>query len=177
MSALIVTPRLTLLPPAVELAAPVTDYFWRNRRVLARFDPPRAPGFYRVEEQRCWLARERQQWQDGAAWHCYICLNGRPDRVIGMAELYRRSPGAPVELGYKLDAEHTGRGLMTEAVTALVDYAFGPLGLTGVTALVQPQNLPSRRVLEKTGFAPAGEEWMDGCRHLRFCRQRGDTLC
>ena len=69
MSALIVTPRLTLLPPAVELAAPVTDYFWRNRRFLARFDPPRAPGFYRVEEQRCWLARERQQWQDGAAWH------------------------------------------------------------------------------------------------------------
>jgi RimJ/RimL family protein N-acetyltransferase len=58
-----------------------------------------------------------------------------------------------VELGYLLAPEFWGRGLATEATTALVDavFALSPVGC--IVANVRVINVASRRVLEKCGFA------------------------
>ena len=45
-------------------------------------------------------------------------------------------------LGYHMDQDFLRKGYMTEAVAAVVDYAFGPLGLHRVEANVMPRNLP-----------------------------------
>ena len=59
-------------------------------------------------------------------------------------------------LGYWIDAEHQGHGLMTEAVQAGVDFAFREGGLHRVQAAVMPRNVASVRVLEKVGFRREG---------------------
>ena len=56
------------------------------------------------------------------------------------------------EVGYWLGKEFWGRGLATEAVRALADYALATYDLTRLYALVFAWNPASARVLEKAGF-------------------------
>lgn len=56
------------------------------------------------------------------------------------------------ELGYWLGEEHWGRGIVSEAVKAMVQHAFQDLGLRRVYARIFSNNLASKRVLEKAGF-------------------------
>lgn len=69
--------------------------------------------------------------------------------------------GAPacgeVEIGYGIDPAFRSQGYATEAVRALVDWAFGQEGVYYVMAEREKDNLASARVLEKLAFRPAGE--------------------
>lgn len=56
------------------------------------------------------------------------------------------------ELGYVLSKDHWGRGLMPEAVTAVIDYCFRVLGYDYLACAHFVRNDRSRRVIEKTGF-------------------------
>lgn len=57
-----------------------------------------------------------------------------------------------VEIGWRLDAEHWGKGLATEGAQAVVRHAFEVLRLNEVVSFTVPANLPSRRVMEKLGM-------------------------
>ncbi len=60
------------------------------------------------------------------------------------------------EIGYELAATHWGRGLMSEAVAAIVQIVFTRTNLHSIEANIDPANTGSRRVLEKTGFVQEG---------------------
>ena len=64
------------------------------------------------------------------------------------ADVSRRS----AEVGYWLGRAHWGRGLATEAVRALADYALATYDLARLYAVVFEWNPASGRVLEKAGF-------------------------
>jgi [ribosomal protein S5]-alanine N-acetyltransferase len=57
-----------------------------------------------------------------------------------------------VEVAWAVVPELWGRGLATESAGAALAAAFGPVGLDEVIAYTRPDNLASRRVMEKTGF-------------------------
>ena len=60
-------------------------------------------------------------------------------------------------LGYALDADCQGRGLMHEALRRVVDEAFSPrLNLHRIQAAVRPENQRSLAVLARLGFADIG---------------------
>ena len=88
------------------------------------------------------------------------------DRMLGHLSLFNFSEqSGRADIGYGLAREHWGRGLMNEALTAVVDYAFGPLGLRRLEADVDPRNAASLRALERLGFAREGllrERWQVG---------------
>ena len=73
--------------------------------------------------------------------------------LVGDAGLHPfAGTGPDVELGYTLARSAWGKGYATEAAEALVDHAFGPLGLPRVLAQVEPANTGSRHVLDKLGM-------------------------
>ena len=57
-----------------------------------------------------------------------------------------------VEIGWRLAAEYWGRGLATEAASAVVRYAFESLALDALVSFTVPANIRSRRVMEKVGM-------------------------
>ena len=61
------------------------------------------------------------------------------------------------ELGYVLSKDYWGRGLMPEAVQAVIGYCFNVLNFDYLTCSHFLRNDRSRRVIEKTGFTYYGE--------------------
>jgi [ribosomal protein S5]-alanine N-acetyltransferase len=60
------------------------------------------------------------------------------------------------EIGYELAPEWWGRGAMTEALGEALSFGFTEMGLHSVEAQIHPDNIGSRRVLEKLGFVQEG---------------------
>ncbi|NGZ75100.1 GNAT family N-acetyltransferase [Saccharibacillus alkalitolerans] len=61
-----------------------------------------------------------------------------------------------MEIGYDLARGHWGKGLMPEAVRAVLDFGFGPLRANKIEARVDPDNSASVRLMDKLGFVREG---------------------
>lgn len=89
------------------------------------------------------------------------------DTVVGTCTLWQiDAKNHRAEIGFALGREAWGRGLMTEALTVLLDYSFNGLGLRRMEADVDPDNRASIALLERLGFQREGylrERWcVDG---------------
>ena len=58
------------------------------------------------------------------------------------------------EIGYVLSKDYWGKGLMPEALNAVIDYLFNTVGLDFLTCGYYEFNVQSKRVQEKCGFKP-----------------------
>ncbi len=56
------------------------------------------------------------------------------------------------EIGYSLLPDYWGKGIMTEAAQAVIQFGFQQLGLHSITADINPNNSASRSLLLKLGF-------------------------
>jgi RimJ/RimL family protein N-acetyltransferase len=80
-----------------------------------------------------------------------IAVDGAAVGAIGVVlkdDVFRRS----AEIGYWLGEEFWGRGIVSEAVRAMTDYAFANWDLCRIQAGVFEWNPASMRVLEKAGY-------------------------
>ena len=77
------------------------------------------------------------------------------NKVIGVISLPKKLDGI-YELGYSLEEKYWGKGIMTEATKALVDYAFKTLNAYEIDAGCFIDNYRSERVLLKCGFKYVG---------------------
>jgi RimJ/RimL family protein N-acetyltransferase len=75
-------------------------------------------------------------------------------RIIGWGGLYDDpfDPGWGVEIGYHFDPASWGQGYATELAAACTSLADNDLQLPEIRAFARPENVASRRVLEKAGF-------------------------
>jgi len=73
-------------------------------------------------------------------------------RLLGQCGLRHVEEARDVEVLYLLNKTVWGRGLATEAAGAALDFGFQTLGLERIIGLVRPENIASRRVLEKLGL-------------------------
>jgi len=153
------TERLLLRAPSVALTATVRDYLQRNQAHFAPWDPPYPPDFLEPHAVAQRLEQGEAAFAAGTVWRYWFSLLEAPERIIGQAQLSQpsRGPFQNVILGYTLDQAAQGRGLMNEALRAVLDLAFGPvLRLHRVQAAVRPDNARSRAVLKALGFAQEG---------------------
>ena len=80
-------------------------------------------------------------------------------RVIGSVGLHaddRRTAPHVRMVGYALSSKYWGRGVMTEAIGAVLEHAFTDLHLDLISAYCYGENAQSARVLEKSNFHKDG---------------------
>ena len=76
-------------------------------------------------------------------------------------------------LGYWIAKSHAGRGITPVAVALITDYLFFERGLHRMEICIVPDNVPSRRIVEKLGFRFEGLRR----RYIHINRQWRDHLC
>lgn len=79
---------------------------------------------------------------------------------VGLNLTTWEAPFTPaVEVGWRLGAEHWGRGYATEAAREAVRFGFEVLGLDEIVSFTVPANVRSRRVMERLGMTldPGGD--------------------
>jgi ribosomal-protein-alanine N-acetyltransferase len=115
--------------------------------------------------------------------YAFLIFDQTSDQLLGGITLgaVRRGVSQTGTLGYWMGAPHAGKGRMTRAVAAIVDFAFLKLRLHRVEAACIPSNAPSIAVLERNSFQREGYArgylkingaWRD---HLLFGRIAGDS--
>jgi RimJ/RimL family protein N-acetyltransferase len=118
----------------------VTRYVtWRPHRTVADGEEP--------------AANRLAAWESGRHFSWVIALRDSGE-VAGMISI--RPDGWRVDLGYVLARKWWGRGLMTEAVRAVVDYLLSEPEVFRVWAVCDVENAASARVLEKAGMQREG---------------------
>ena len=122
-----------------------------------------------------WIERNRQRYQDHGVGLWAMELTARQDteaqnevqKIIGDCGIILQEVEGErlYEIGYHLRRDFWGQGLATEAAIACRDWAFAHLKPDRLISLIRPENLPSRRVAERTGMTIWKEVSWRGLRH------------
>lgn len=103
------------------------------------------------------VTAQRRAWRDDRSY-VLLVTDVTTGEIVGRVALSEIVRGVfqNAYLGYWIDHRVVGRGLMTEAVSAALAFALGPLGLHRVQAAIIPGNAPSLRVAQKVGLREEG---------------------
>ncbi|MFD2264082.1 GNAT family N-acetyltransferase [Lacibacterium aquatile] len=155
---MIETERLILRSPSTADAAALLDYAARNKAHLAPWEPSRSDAYYTLAHWQRLLADQEAEITRGTATRFLIFQHQAPDRVIGTVNFSQifRGPFLACYLGYGLDGEAEGKGLMFEGVQAGITHMFETVGLHRIMANYVPTNERSGRLLRRLGFAVEG---------------------
>jgi ribosomal-protein-alanine N-acetyltransferase len=93
---------------------------------------------------------EKIENNEGINWA--ITLKNDP-KLVGLIGHYRIKPEHfRAEIGYMLLPEYHGKGIISEAIKETVKYGFEIMKLHSIEAVIDPENLASEKVLQKSGF-------------------------
>lgn len=142
------TARLLLRPMRADDAGDLLGIFG-DPTVMASFGV--AP-FDRAQMD-AWVRRNLDH-QERHGYGLFAVILNESGLLVGDCGLeHTEVEGRPeTELGYDFRGEHWGRGLATEAATAVSDFAFATLDLRRLVSLIRQGNHASRRVAEKVGM-------------------------
>jgi RimJ/RimL family protein N-acetyltransferase len=118
---------------------------------FTRVPVPVPPGF-----ERTWLERYEEGRRDGTR-EGFAIVDEADDGVVGLAVAARIDREAQtVELGYVVSPGARGRGVATEALRLLSDWAIRELGALRLELLISDENPASQRVAERCGYVREG---------------------
>ena len=124
-----------------------------------------------AEDDACAFALRwsEQARHNSEEWPEMLVVEHKEDgRLIGHIPFERFSPKYRTrEIGWVFDPAYQGQGYATEAAQAVLDLAFGKLGLHRMVATCDPRNGASYRVMEKLGMRREGH-------HIRDVQIRGE---
>ena len=99
-----------------------------------------------IEKMREGIAQNR--------WMIWAMQHKASGRVIGTLGIWNiDEQKQTAELSNALSPDHQGKGYMQEALARAIEYVFLQMGLTALEAYTEEENLPSRNLLVRLGFA------------------------
>jgi RimJ/RimL family protein N-acetyltransferase len=147
------TQRLVLRPLTLDDAPAVTRLAGRREIADTTLSIPHPLSEPQARE---WIAKHGHPENAGKEIVFGITMKEQ-DQLIGAVGLRDIDPAhLQVELGFWVAVEHWGQGYATEAVQALLRFAFEHLGLNRVHAHHMVRNPASGRVLQKVGMKQEG---------------------
>lgn len=152
------TTRLRLWIPAPEDVPALLLYHEDNREHLMRWSPPAPPDLYTLAYWQHRVGRDRRDYVEDRAARFVLGWRSEPGRIIGSCGFteFARGPFQACTLGYGLDRNEQGKGVMTEALGVAIDFVFGTLRMHRIMASYMPTNERSGVLLRRLGFAVEG---------------------
>jgi len=140
-----------LLPRTAAISDAYHELLAANHERLARWgwaNEPPTP-----DSTRSFLEESGRAWLEGAELPVAIAIPVNEGwQLVGTAGLRINQDTQAGDAWYWIDAAFEGRGLVSRAMTSLLDQAFGPLGLARVTIHTEAANQRSRALAARLGF-------------------------
>jgi RimJ/RimL family protein N-acetyltransferase len=158
----ILTPRLRLRTLEPRDADTLTAY--RNDPEVARFQSWSPP--YPREAALELIAQMRTRSLTDEGWTQVAVADLESDVLLGDIG-WRRFEPRHAEIGFTLATAHQGKGVMREALEALLSQGFSALGVHRVIAGTDARNTASQALLTRLGFRLEGvsvESWLEAGR-------------
>lgn len=128
---------------------------YRSDPSVARYQSWSPP--YPLEQARALFDAVRATpFDTPGTWYQIAIADPQSDALMGDCAVHFLEDGRQVEIGFTLARAHQGRGLMREAVTALLDRLFGELGKHRASALMDARNEGAIRLVSGLGFRKEG---------------------
>ena len=122
-------------------------------RVMKHIGRPLATS---IEDARTLIRRFIDDIENNAGITWAITMKNDPV-LIGTIGFWKVLPEhSRAEIGYLLDCEFQGKGIMDEALKLVTEYGFNTMKLHSIEADTSPANLASRKLLEKNKFVQEG---------------------
>jgi RimJ/RimL family protein N-acetyltransferase len=131
------------------------------------------PHPYGLKEAMDFLAEVDRDWGRDSLTFAMLATEEAGQPLCGMISVFALVSGQPT-LGFWLGEPYWGRGLMSEAVAALVRFSFERLRAPQLEAHHLADNIASGRVLEKNGFIETGRALLWSRAHM--CYRPGRLL-
>ncbi|GAA0740286.1 GNAT family N-acetyltransferase [Dactylosporangium roseum] len=125
-----------------------------NEQWLAKWEPTPYGTWHDLNSPAAFRAVHadlRRAARQGGAMPFAVCYDGTLVGQITLGNIVRRAFCSGYA-GYWIDARFAGRGIIPTALALVVDHAFSVGGLHRIEVNIRPDNLASRRVVEKLGF-------------------------
>lgn len=151
LTALIETPRLELrLWTAVEVSTLV------NLCASAGFDDYSTGRFQNMDYEKgnLFISEEQKTFRELGMGRLgvFLRIEGIAVGICGLYTMTDTNFLGKVGIAYRFPKEHWGKGYAPEAARALMEYGFKSLSLDSVSAIIDPENTRSIRVVEKIGM-------------------------
>ncbi len=177
------TPRLRLRLPEMSDHVPWAVLRRSGTDFLRPWEPSWSTDHFSKRSFRnrvYWALRAREE---GRALALFL-IRREDQQLLGAITLdnIRRGPSQSAQVGYWIGPDYARQGYMSEALGALVRHGFSILDLSRIEAACLPENVASRGVLERAGFAYEGiargylqidGRWRD---HVLYAILRDDRL-
>ena len=176
------TERLILSVPTPVSAGAVTDYLLKNRSFHQPYQMIHGDEYYTKREQKQYLKSDMDAFFKGTQFGFWLRERSDPSTIIGRLSFTGIVRGALQSclMGYHIDQDKQGEGLMTEAIFEGCRYMFEIRGIHRIQADIMPDNLRSLHTIKRCGFVCQGlnreymaidGQWRD---HMIFSRINAD---
>jgi len=146
------TNRLFLREISQEDAEAIFDYFSMDI-VTEYYD---LETFDEIIEAKQLIKAFRHRYLENKAIRWGIVLKGE-NRLIGTCGFHSiEFEHDKLEIGYELHPTYWKRGIMTEAITAIIKIGFESMNANRIEAFYDPDNVASEQLLKKVGFQKEG---------------------
>lgn len=159
MISTLTTQNLILSAPSSGDLSAINDFEIRNDSHLKKWESTNhAKNQPIYEEAQKRLENWIKECEEGSSARFFIRSKDNPSKIIGFCNFTQIFHGSfqACYLGYKIDHEYEGKGLMFEALEASIKYVFENLKIHRIMANYMPINTRSAKLLNRLGFIMEG---------------------
>lgn len=125
---------------------------------------------WQMEKVERYINHQTGQWQRFGYGHWAVTMT-ETGQLMGWCGLEFLPETSETEVAYLIGGEFWGRGYMTEAARASVNFGLTEIGLQEIIGLTDPRNIASQRVLEKSGLTFRRRQVYFGMEMFKFSTQ------
>lgn len=125
-------------------------FFLRSDKEIMKYIPRPLAKTKADALERIQMFRDHKENEEGIHW---AITTNRNDRMTGIISLFKiDKENFRAEIGYILHPDHQGKGILGEALQKVMEFGFTHCNFHMLTAVIDPRNSASERVLQRANF-------------------------
>lgn len=152
------TKRLILKILTPDKCNSVLRFYKDNCALFEKYNPIMPKNYYTTDYQRNTLSAEYKSFLSGKSIRYYIYEKSNTKRIIGTISLndIKKAFSSSAVIGYRFGSEYHHNGYATESLEKLILALFKEEHIHRIEAYIQPDNIPSKKLIERLGFQYEG---------------------